>query len=105
MNITNDTFMLNIVNQFIEDKISSLKENNDENSKILEAVLLRTSKVLENIQLYGIDPLNKTYKEFCQYIDNKKNVIFLSDEELHDVQKALKIYKIIKQIDSGGEYE
>lgn len=69
---------------------------NDENSRIIYEGLKRSKALWEHIKIYRLNIYNKSYEEFCEECEKKRNIIFLSDDELENFAKAIEIIKIME---------
>ena len=72
------------------------KFENDEENKLLYEVLRRSMAMWENIRINGLEICGMTYEQFCEQLEKKKNVVFLSDEEVESFNKAIQIMSVIK---------
>ena len=67
----------------------------DEENKLLHGALKRSEVMWENIRIHGLQILGLTYEQFCEQLENKKNIVFLSDDEVESFNKAVEIMKVI----------
>ena len=73
-------------------------ENADNDSdKILYEALKRSKAMWENIRINGLEICGMTYEQFCEQLENKKNIVFLSDDEVNNFNKAAQIMGIINK--------
>lgn len=70
---------------------------NSENDKIVAESLKRSAKMWESIRIYGLSICGLTYEEFCKQFEEKKNIVFLSDDELESYNKAVKIMNALRE--------
>lgn len=70
---------------------------NSENDKIIAESLKRSAKMWEAIRIYGLSTCGLSYEEFCKQLDEKKNIIFLSDDELKSYNKSVKIMSALQE--------
>lgn len=68
-----------------------------ENDKIIKEGLKRSAKIWKSIEFYGISTCGMNYEQFCKQLAEKKNVIFMSDSELENYNKAIKIMNILNK--------
>ena len=73
------------------------KFENDEQSRFLYESLRRSKVMWENIRINGIEIVGLTYEQFCDQFENKKNVVFLSDDEVKDLNKAFEIMRVMRK--------
>lgn len=66
-----------------------------DNDKIIYESLRRSKKMWENIKINGLEIYGMTYEQFCDQCDEKRNIVFLTDDELEDFNKAIKIMRIM----------
>lgn len=87
-----DTFTSSI--EFaIEKTLETLGDSQDE--RIIREGLKRSAKMWESIRIHGLQICGMTYEQYCEQLENKRNVIFLSDDEMCDYIKAKKIMNIL----------
>lgn len=72
------------------------KFENDEGNELLYEALRRSRAIWNNIRINGLEICGMTYEQFCEQLENKKNVVFLSDEEVKDLNKAFEIMRVMR---------
>jgi hypothetical protein len=70
-------------------------ENKDE--AIIYESLKRSQATWENIRIHGLGIYGMTHEQFCEHCKEKRNIIFLSDDELETFNKAVEIMKIMNK--------
>ena len=65
--------------------------------KRIKSYLERSAKVYNAIIAHGISITGMTYGKFCDQFEQKRNVIFLSDEEMELFSKAIRIMNILDE--------
>ena len=85
--------------KYLNQEISKFENSDEEYKQIIYEDLIRTKKLLENINVYGVQVLNISYDQYCDNLEERHNVLFLTDEEIQDIRKALKIYATIKEME------
>ena len=98
----NNTFIapsLQYLIKYLDQEIPKYKDSDEEYKQIIYEELIRTKKLLENIKMYGVQVLNISYDQYCDNLEERHNVLFLTDEEIQDIRKALKIYAAIKEME------
>lgn len=70
---------------------------NSENDRIIKEGLKRSEKIWEEVKIHGLQIYGMTYKQFCKQFEEKKNVIFMSDSELENYNKAVKIMNVLNE--------
>ena len=71
------------------------KFENDEENKLLYEALRRSKAMWENIRINGLEICGMTYEQFCKQLEKKKNVVFLSDDEVECFNKAIQIMNVM----------
>ena len=64
--------------------------------KIALSSLKRAKMVVDTVMLHGLEFYGLTFDQFCKQCGSKKNVFFLSDDEVKLLNKAFKIMDIMK---------
>ena len=72
------------------------KHKHDDNDFIYNA-LKRDKKMWETIRTCGLEMYGMSYEDFCKQCEKKRNIIFVSDDNLADYNKAVKIMRIINE--------
>lgn len=96
MTVTGDIFT-SPIDYALQKTIESFEDKEDDNSKMIYESLIRSRAMWENIRINGLGICGMTYEEFCQQLEKKKNVIFLSDEEVEEFNKALRVMKVMRE--------
>ena len=81
----------------VERLMKEFKNSDDESEKKLYSVLQRSEKMWETIKIHWLEPYGLSYEQFCDECDKKKNIVFMSDEEIEEYNKAIKIMKVMKE--------
>lgn len=71
------------------------KFENDKENKLLYEALRRSKVMWENIRINGLKICGMSYEKFCEQLEKKKNVVFLSDDEVESFNKAIEIMNVI----------
>lgn len=79
----------------IKKTIETLGDTEDD--RIIKEGLRRSEKMWEAIRVHGLSICGITYEQFCKQFEEKKNVIFMSDDELEVYKKTIKITKILNE--------
>lgn len=85
--------------KYLDQEIPKYKDSDEEYKQIVYEELIRTKKLLENIKVYGVQVLNTSYKQYCNNLEERHNILFLTDEEMQDIRNALKLYTTIKEME------
>lgn len=85
--------------KYLNQEIPKYKDSDEEYKQIIYEDLIRTKKLLENIKVYGVQILNTSYEQYCENLEEKHNIVFLTDEEMQEIRKVLKIYAAIKEME------
>lgn len=67
----------------------------DEENQLLYSALKRSEAMWEKISIHGLQIIGLTYEQFCEQLETKNNIVFLSDSELQDFNKAIQIMSIM----------
>lgn len=68
----------------------------DDNDKLIYETLRRSKAMWENIKIHGLEICGMTYEQFVDQCNKKKNIVFLTDDELEDFNKAVQIMRVMK---------
>lgn len=85
--------------KYLDQEIPKYKDSDEEYKQIIHEELIRTKKLLENIKVYGIQVLNTSYDQYCDNLEERHNILFLTDGEMQDIRNALKLYTAIKEME------
>ena len=80
----------------LQETMKQFENANNENDKMIYEGLKRSKAVWENIRINGLEMYGMTYQQFCDQCDKKRNVVFLSDDDLEDFNKAVKIMNVMR---------
>jgi hypothetical protein len=76
----------NMIKQIEEEGIDS-KTNG-----LIYETLKRDKAVIENLSINGLEYVGYTFDQFCEQCKEKKNILFLTDEELRIYNEAKSNY-------------
>ena len=68
----------------------------DSDGKFTYELLRRSKAMWENIRIHGLDSYGITYEQFCDQFNRKKNIVFFTDDELKDFNKAIEIMQVMR---------
>lgn len=80
------------INFAFKETIKKFENSTDENDRIVCESLKRCDIIWENIRLGGIEIYGLTYEQFCKQLEEKRNVVFLTDEEMENYKKINEKY-------------
>lgn len=80
----------------LQETMERFENPTNSNDKLIYETLRRSKKIWENIKIHGLEICGMTYDQFCEQCDRKKNIVFLSDDEIDDFNKAVEIMNIIR---------
>lgn len=80
----------------LQEMIKQFENADNDNDKMIYESLRRSRAMWKNIRVYGLNICGMTYEQFCDQCDKKKNIVFLSDDEVKDFNKAIEIMKVMK---------
>lgn len=81
----------------IDQEIKQHEGKEEEHHKIIYAGLLRSRTVLEALKVNGLQIVGMSYEEFCRQVEDKTEVIFMTEEEAAEMWEALKLYRKIRE--------
>lgn len=81
----------------IDKLLNELENSEDNNEKVFYESLKRSKEIWEKVNVYGIKTIGLIYEDFCNLLEEKKNIIFFTDNELRKFNKALKIMKAMEE--------
>lgn len=68
-----------------------------ENDRIIKESLKRSANMWEAIRVHGLSIYGMTYEQFCKHFEEKRSVIFVTDEELKQYNKAVRVMNILNE--------
>ena len=80
----------------LQEMIKQFENYDNDNDKMIYESLRRSRAMWENIRVHGLNIYGMTYEQFCDQCDKKKNIVFLSDDEVKDFNKAIEIMKVMR---------
>ena len=80
----------------LQETIKQFENTDNDNDKMIYESLRRSRAMWENIRIYGLDICGMTYEQFCDQCNKKRNIVFLSDDEVEDFNKAIEIMKVMR---------
>lgn len=95
--IKNDNILAAGIELALQETIKKYENSENDSDKLLCSVLERSKVLWESIKLHNLDVYGLSYEDFCKQCEEKRNIIFLSDEEVELFNKALKIMNAIKE--------
>lgn len=81
----------------IKNTMKQYEKSEGDDEKLIYELLKRSAVIWENIKIHNLQICGMTFEQFCNQCEEKTNVVFLTDEEIHDINKAMQIIKIIKE--------
>lgn len=81
----------------IDREIKQHEGREEDYHKIIYAGLLRSRTVLEALKINNLQVVNMSYEEFCKQVQNKTEVVFMTEEEAEEMREALKLYRKIRE--------
>lgn len=90
--------------EFAIDKTLEQYENSeDRNDNIVYRMLQASKPVWKNLYIHGLKMWGMTHERFLEQLKEKNNVIFLSDKEITDYNKAMKIIDVMNGMEDDGK--
>lgn len=93
--MANESIFTSPIEFAIEKTLKMLGDS--ENDRIIKESLKRSAKMWEAIRVHGLSIYGMTCEQFCKQFEEKKNVIFMSDGELENYNKAVKIMNVLNE--------
>lgn len=94
--IINGDIFTSPINFALEETMKRFENAEEDHEKLIYEALKRSKRLWENIRINGLEILGMTYEQFCDQCDKKRNIIFLSDDELDDFNKAVEIMDVMR---------
>ena len=82
----------NMIDVALQEAIEKYGDN-----KLLCDAFKRSKAVWDKISINGLEFCGMTYDEFLEHLEKYKYVIFLTDDEMKDYEKAGQIIDIMKE--------
>lgn len=89
-------FLKNAVLYAIKKEMEKHEEKDNECDGIMFETLRRSKTVMERLNIWGLKILSMSNEEFFKYINDRPNIIFLTDAEKEEMDNALRIYRAIE---------
>ena len=80
----------------LQETMKQFENVDNDNDKMIYESLRRSRALWENIRIYGLGICGMTYEQFCDQCCTKRNIVFLSDDEKENFNKAIQIMNIMK---------
>ena len=61
--------------------------------------LRRCAKMWDSIDVHNVESVGLNFNEYCKQLEEKNNILFLSDKELKDMKRAMRIMYAIEGVD------
>ena len=79
----------------LQETMKQFENADNNNNKMIYESLRRSRAMWENIRVHGLDIYGMTYEQFCDQFEKKKNIIFMSDNEINTFNKVVEITDIM----------
>lgn len=83
----------------LQETMKRFENSEFEDDKIIYELFKRSKELWEAIKINGIEVYGLTFDEFCVLCKEKNNIVFLTDEEKANYNKAFEIMKILSKND------
>ena len=80
----------------LQETMKQFENYDNDNDKMIYESLRRSRAMWGKIRVHGLGVYGMTYEQFCDQCDKKKNIVFLSDDEVEDFNKAIEIMKVMR---------
>ena len=84
------------INFALQETIKRIEINTDDD-KFLYEMLIRSKALWEKVRIVGLGIYGMSYEQFCDELETKRNIIFLSDEDMDLFNKTVKIISVIRE--------
>lgn len=81
----------------LQETIKRFENPKSVNDIIARDSLMRSKEMWDRIRIYGIETTGNSYSQFVEQIEEKNNILFLTDEELERYNKAMRLYSLISK--------
>ena len=78
--------------------MNEIEDADNDGEKFLYEMLRRSKVMWESITINGLEIIGMTYNQFCEQCKEKRNIVFLTDEEVRLLSVNLKKAKQIEEI-------
>lgn len=92
----NKDVFVNTILFAIDKTIETLKDSESDGDQALVGMLRRSREPWHNSDIKGINAF-VSYEEFIEQLSSKKNIFFLTDEELNRCNKGIEIMDILNR--------
>ena len=79
----------------LQETMKRFESADNDNDKLIYETLKRSRAMWENIRINGLNICGMTYEQFCEQLKNKKNIVFLSDDEVDGFNKTIQIMNVM----------
>lgn len=90
-----DEIIVMAIKHAIEDKLSDIQAID---AGLLGAALEHAKILMTHANFYGVETYGRTKEEFEALCKEKRNVLFLTDQELLEYKKAKAIMSMLKEV-------
>lgn len=89
-------FLKNAVLYAIQKEIEKHEGKDNESDGIIYETLIRSKAIMERLDICGLKNLGLSSEDFLEYMNDRPNIIFLTDAEKEEMDNALRIYRAIE---------
>ena len=79
----------------LQETMKKFENADNENDKLLYEMLKRSKAIWDNITINGLGIIGMTYEQFCEQFEHKKNIVFLTDDEVVKFNKDVHIMEVM----------
>ena len=79
----------------LQETMKKFENATDDNDKFIYEALKRSKAMWDKLMVNGLEICGLTYEEYCKQLEDKPNIVFLSDDEVDKYNKAIKIMEIL----------
>lgn len=86
-----------VVEYALDKLIESLGDEDNEHSNIIRESANRAKELNKHIILNGVNYIGLSFDDFIHQLDNKRNILLLSDEELLEIENIRKLNSVLNK--------
>lgn len=75
--------------------LKRFEDSEYEDDKIIYNLLKRSKEMWDNLRINGLEMYGMSFEEFCDICKEKRNIVFLTDAERKNLNKAFEIMRIL----------
>lgn len=80
----------------LQEAMKQFENAHNDNDKLIYEHLRRGKAIWDNIRIYGLEICGMIYEQFYNQCERKKNIVFLTDDEVKDFNKAVQMMNVMR---------